>query len=153
MLRNKRFGLILLTAAFVGGFVFGNLLQTQEIVSAQSDRVFELRTYTTNDGKLPNLLARFRDHTTRIFEGHGMTNVGYWVPEDAKDHPASTLIYVISHGSRDAATAGKLYHQLSPLKECVFDTDDGKGYSKVWPTERHVIGKKTQFTWNRKQLQ
>ena len=104
MLCNKRFGLILLSVAFVGGFIFGNLLQTQEIVSAQSDRVFELRTYTTNDGKLPNLLARFRDHTTQIFEKHGMTNVGYWVPEDAKDHPTSTLIYIISHDSRDAAT-------------------------------------------------
>ena len=45
-------------------------------------------------------------------------------------------------GSRNVATAGKLGHKLSPLKECLFDTDDGKGYSKVWPTERHVIGKK-----------
>ena len=104
MLRKKQFGLILLPVVLVGGFVFGNLLQPQEIVGAQSDRVFELRTYTTNDGKLPNLLARFRDHTTQIFEIHGMSNVGYWVPEDAKDHPASTLIYVISHDSRDAAT-------------------------------------------------
>ena len=45
-------------------------------------------------------------------------------------------------GSCDAATAGKLYHKLSPLKEGVFDTDDWKGYSKVWPTEQHGIGKK-----------
>ena len=45
-------------------------------------------------------------------------------------------------GSRNAATAGKLDHKLSLLKEGVFATDDGKGYSKVWPTERHVIGKK-----------
>ena len=51
-------------------------------------------------------------------------------------------------GSRDAATAGKLDHKLSPLKESVFDTDDWKGYSKVWPTEQHGIGKKTQFAWN-----
>jgi len=64
--------------------------------------VFELRTYTTPEGKLPNLLARFRDHTLEIFERHGMTNVGYWVPQDA---PASsnTLIYVLAHDSRDAA--------------------------------------------------
>ena len=48
-------------------------------------------------------------------------------------------------GSRNAATAGKLGHKLSPLKECLFDTDDGKGYSKVWPTERHAIGKNTIF--------
>ena len=65
-------------------------------------RVFELRTYTAPDGKLPELQARFRNHTMRIFEKHGMKNVGYWVPQDApaKDN---TLIYVISHESREAA--------------------------------------------------
>jgi hypothetical protein len=70
--------------------------------SAQSGRVFELRTYTATDGKLPDLQARFRNHTMRIFEKHGMKNVGYWVPQDApaKDN---TLIYIISHESREAA--------------------------------------------------
>lgn len=65
-------------------------------------RVFELRTYTCYEGKLPDLLARFRDHTMRIFEKHGMTNIAYWVPQDA---PASqnTLIYIIAHASREAA--------------------------------------------------
>jgi hypothetical protein len=72
-------------------------------VDAQNaGRVFELRTYTAPDGKLPELQARFRNHTMRIFEKHGMKNVGYWVPQDApaKDN---TLIYVISHESREAA--------------------------------------------------
>jgi hypothetical protein len=72
-------------------------------VDAQNaGRVFELRTYTAPDGKLPELQARFRNHTMRIFERHGMKNVGYWVPQDApaKDN---TLIYVISHESREAA--------------------------------------------------
>jgi len=65
-------------------------------------RVFELRTYTCLEGKLPDLLARFRDHTMRLFEKHGMTNIAYWVPQDA---PASRniLIYVIAHPSREAA--------------------------------------------------
>ena len=65
-------------------------------------RVFELRTYTCNEGKLPDLLARFRNHTMKLFEKHGMTNVAYWVPQDAPNS-ANTLIYVISHASRDAA--------------------------------------------------
>ncbi len=65
-------------------------------------RVFELRTYTTPEGKLPDLEKRFRDHTTSIFERHGMTNVAYWVPQDAPKSQ-NTLIYVISHESRDAA--------------------------------------------------
>jgi hypothetical protein len=64
-----------------------------------ADRVFELRTYTTNEGKLPDLLKRFREHTTQIFEKHGMTNIGYWVP---KDKP-NTLIYVLAYRSREDA--------------------------------------------------
>jgi hypothetical protein len=65
------------------------------------DRVFELRTYTAIDGKLPNLIARFRDHTTKLFEKHGMVNIGYWVPKDTPN----TLIYIVAHKSQDAAKA------------------------------------------------
>ncbi|HYP08144.1 MAG TPA: NIPSNAP family protein [Bryobacteraceae bacterium] len=75
------------------------------IMSIQAEnRVFEMRTYVAKEGKLENLLARFRDHTTRLFEKHGMENVAYWVAADA---PASqtTLIYVLAHKSREAATA------------------------------------------------
>jgi hypothetical protein len=65
-------------------------------------RVFELRTYTCYEGKLPDLLARFRDHTMKIFEKHGMTNIAYWVPQDSPAHE-NTLIYIIAHPSREAA--------------------------------------------------
>lgn len=65
-------------------------------------RVFELRIYTCNEGKLPDLLARFRNHTMGLFEKHGMTNIAYWVPQD--DPTAkNTLIYVIAHASREDA--------------------------------------------------
>lgn len=66
--------------------------------------VYELRTYTTNKGKLDNLNARFRDHTVRLFKKHGMTSVGYWVPTD-ESKSKNTLIYVLKHESRDAAKA------------------------------------------------
>jgi NIPSNAP len=65
-------------------------------------RVFEIRTYTTEKGKLPDLLKRFRDHTTRLFEKHGMTNIGYWIPAD-EPRSQDTLIYILAHDSRDAA--------------------------------------------------
>jgi hypothetical protein len=89
-------------AVFSLGFAFGNLFDGGMTANAQAGKVFELRTYTAPEGKLPNLLARFRDHTLQILERHGMTNVGYWVPQDS---PASqnTLVYIISHDSRDAA--------------------------------------------------
>ncbi len=81
------------------GYKIGTRHQT---VHAMSNQVFELRTYTTLPGKLDDLHKRFREHTTDIFKKHGMTNVGYWVPQD-EPLSKNTLIYIISHESRDAA--------------------------------------------------
>jgi hypothetical protein len=72
--------------------------------STVSAQVYEMRTYTTNEGKLDNLNARFRDHTVRLFEKHGIQSVGYWVPADGPQSK-NTLIYVLKHESRDAAKA------------------------------------------------
>ena len=72
-------------------------------VEADSNRVYELRIYHTLPGRLPALLSRFRDHTRRIFDQHGMTSVGYWVPQDAP-LKENELIYILAHPSRDAAT-------------------------------------------------
>ena len=65
-------------------------------------RVFELRTYTCNDGKLEALKARFRDHTIEIFRRHGMESIGYWIPQDG-ERSKNTLIYIIAHSSREQA--------------------------------------------------
>jgi hypothetical protein len=72
------------------------------VPTAAHGRVFEIRTYTTNPGKLPDLLKRFREHTMALFEKHGMTNVGYWVPTD-EPRSKNMLIYILAHPSRDAA--------------------------------------------------
>ena len=90
-------------AVFAAGFIVGQLSDSGLDANAQGRKVFELRTYTAPEGKLDDLVARFRNDTLRIFEKHGMDNVGYWLPTDA---PASsnTLIYILAHDSRDAAT-------------------------------------------------
>ena len=80
------------------------LLGCFPLVSLSFGDVYELRTYTTHEGKLENLNARFRDHTVRLFKKHGIESVGYWVPTD-KEKSKNTLIYVIKHKSRDAASA------------------------------------------------
>jgi NIPSNAP len=67
------------------------------------NRVYELRTYTCYEGKLPDLLKRFREHTITIFNRHGMESIGYWVPQDA-ERSKTTLIYILAHPSREAAT-------------------------------------------------
>ena len=68
-------------------------------VRAAEAPVFELRTYTVHEGRLPALQTRFRDHTMRIFEKHGMRNIGYWIPADTPN----TLIYIIAHDNGDPA--------------------------------------------------
>ena len=89
--------LIALTAVAVG-YWFGKTTTAQ----AAENRVFEIRTYTTEEGKLDALHARFRDNTMRIFKKHGMTSVGYFAPTD-EPLSKNTLIYVLSFPSRDAA--------------------------------------------------
>ncbi len=66
--------------------------------------VYELRVYHTYEGKLEDLLRRFREHTTKLFEKHGIKNVAYWVPVD-EPLKGKTLIYILEHPSREAATA------------------------------------------------
>lgn len=69
-----------------------------------SAEVYELRTYTTNEGRLDALNKRFREHTVDLFKKHGIESVGYWVPTDGPQ-AKNTLIYVIRHESREAAAA------------------------------------------------
>jgi hypothetical protein len=68
--------------------------------AASDNRCYELRVYYAAPGKLDDLHARFRNHTMKIFETHGMANIGYWVP---LDNPENKLIYLLAHPSRDAA--------------------------------------------------
>ena len=65
------------------------------------NRVFEMRTYIANPGKMSALHARFKNHTTRLFEKHGMTNVGYWSPTSG-DNAENTLVYILAYPSKEA---------------------------------------------------
>ena len=72
---------------------------------AVGDRAFELRTYIASPGNLANLNARFREHTTRLFEKHGMTKVVYWCSLKGQPGAGEQLIYLLSHRSVEAAKA------------------------------------------------
>ena len=82
---------------------FGLLGSLAVAQPAADTTVYELRTYTATPGNLDKLLARFRDHTLRIFEKHGMKNIGYSVPTDKADGAGEKLVYLIAHTSREAA--------------------------------------------------
>jgi hypothetical protein len=66
---------------------------------ARDTRCYEMRTYTAAPGKVDELSARFRNHTCRLFEKHGMTNIGYWMP---LENPDGKLIYLLAYPSREA---------------------------------------------------
>ena len=66
---------------------------------AMDTRCYEMRVYYSPPGKLEELHARFRNHTLKLFEKHGITSVAYWVPVDNKENK---LIYILSYPSREA---------------------------------------------------
>jgi hypothetical protein len=67
------------------------------------ETVYELRIYHLNEGMQAGILARFRTKETEIFARYGMHGVGYWVPTD-EPLVGRTIIYMLRHKSRDAAT-------------------------------------------------
>src|SRR5690349_13311946 len=79
----KKFGFPLLLAT---------LICSTSFAADKDTRCFEMRTYYAAPGKLDELHARFRDHTMKLFEKHGMSNIGYWTPVENSSHK---LIYVL----------------------------------------------------------
>jgi NIPSNAP protein len=102
MIMNKWVVLGASTTIFIAGFSLG-ALRGDAVAQAQAGKhVYELRTYTAPEGKLGELNARFRNHTMRIFNKHGMKSVLYMTPQDAPNSQ-NTLIYILEHPSREAA--------------------------------------------------
>ena len=88
--------------------------------------VYELRIYHAVPEKLENLVARFRDHTMKLFADHGIKSVAYWT---ALDEPlkSSTFFYILEHPSREAATANWKTFQDDPEWKAVKAKSEEKG--------------------------
>jgi hypothetical protein len=99
MLRHCLLGLLLALPALS---LAADEKTTQERSASSEQRVFELRTYYSNPGKLDALNARFRNHTNGLFKKHGMEIVGFWTPQE---NPEGKLIYLLAFPSREAAKA------------------------------------------------
>lgn len=97
------------------------------------DRVFEYRVYTVHPGKMPNLLARFRDHTCGIFERLGAENIGYWVETEPAEGEEPKLHYIIAHPSREASKKFWATFRDDPEWKAAWaaSTEDGKIVQKV----------------------
>ncbi len=112
---RKLSGRLSVVAVFAAGWYIGSARAEPAVATeaAQDDRVFELRTYVAPDGKLSDLHRRFREHTTQYFETHGMTSIGYWVPQDAPGS-SNTIVYLLAYPNREAATASWAAFQADP---------------------------------------
>lgn len=88
--------------------------------------VYEMRTYTPHEGKMDDLLSRFRDHTLKIFESHGMENIGYWLTEK-KEGEVQKLVYIISHKDKKAATASWIAFKADPKWVAAFKASRENG--------------------------
>jgi len=93
---------------------------------ADGDTVYELRIYHCFEGKLPDLLKRFREHTTKIFEKHSMKNIAYWTPMD-EPQKSNTLIYILAHSSREAAAANWKAFSADPQWQSVQKASEANG--------------------------
>ena len=92
---------VALVATF-GTFALFSLAGGADKQGKEEGKVFELRTYYAAPGKMKALHERFREHTNKLFEKHGMTIVGFWVPVDAKEANRK-LVYMLAFPSKEAA--------------------------------------------------
>ncbi len=95
-------------------------------------RVFEMRTYYAMPGKMKDLHARFRDHTCKLFEKHGMTIIGFWSPTDGKV-AEEKMVYILAYPSKEAADkAWKAFREDPEWKKAAQESEkNGKLVAKV----------------------
>ena len=112
------------------------------------ETVYELRIYHAAPGKLDELLARFRDHTDKLFARHGMKSVAYWTPVD-EPQKGNTLIYILQHPSREAATANWKAFQDDPEWKSVKakSEENGKLAEKIDSTFMSVTDFSPRLRW------
>jgi len=68
-------------------------------------KVQEWRIYEAMPGRLPDLHTRFATHTLRLFEKHGMENIGYWTEVFGT---SNRLVYMLGYpnlGEREKSWA------------------------------------------------
>ena len=134
MMKGKWGHAVLAVVLFSAGFAVRGFVGAPVAHAQVGTRVFEMRTYTAAPGKFEGLQARFRNHTLKFFEKHGMTNIGYWVPADSPKSE-NTLVYIIAHKSREAAKANWAAFQADPEWRAVVKESQKDGQLLANPPE------------------
>ena len=113
-------------AMFLPSSLWAASQQDHDHPAQGSTKVYELRVYQAAPGKLAELVARFREHTAKLFDRHGMKNVAYWTAID-EPQKSNTLIYILEHPSREAAAANWKSFQDDPEWKSVRDKSEANG--------------------------
>ena len=137
-----RYALVPVAIVLAAGFVF-HAGATDQGDKKVDHRVFELRIYYANPGKMDALHARFKNHTNKLLEKHGMTLIGFWTDEK---EPQRKLIYLVAHKSREAGDANWKAFQADPdWKAAKAESEKGgslvEKVDRVWlnPTEYSAL--------------
>ena len=101
----------LLTLTLLAIGVVGITAATTATAADLDTRCYEMRVYYAPPGKLDALNTRFRDHTLRLFEKHGIASLGYWMPVDNKENK---LTYILAYPSREARDKSWKAFQADP---------------------------------------
>ena len=103
-----------------------------------SQGVYEMRVYYTHEGKFKDIISRFENHTTKLFEKHGFTNVGYWTTKKIDsvsfadkfmitNKADSALVYIVSF--KDMISRNESWRNFikDPEWNRVYNTSRNKG--------------------------
>ena len=108
----KKLNILLIIAV-----LFNIVISCSEVIEtidvADNQEVYEMRVYYTHEGKFDDILSRFENHTTKLFEKHGFTNVGYWTTTKRdtitfadefifQNDGNKALVYIVSFKDMDA---------------------------------------------------
>ena len=118
-------GLMIVTALAAAAFA-GNAGAQEKGTKTVDPRVFEMRTYYAHPGKVSALHERFRKHTCKLFEKHGMTIIGFWSPTDAKE-AENKMVYILAFPSRAAAKKSWDAFRNDPDWKAVKDASEKDG--------------------------
>jgi NIPSNAP len=124
--------LTIAVGSFLAGCWLTAAIGTSQRVEARSHRVFELRLYHVNPGRLPALKTFFGERVLPTFKKHGMTSIGYWVPQD-KPESENLWIYVVAHPSREDATKNWAAFNADPMWQAALKASqvDGQLVNKI----------------------
>lgn len=118
--------IVLFATLILGGISPIQAQEAKPVNASKTERVFEMRTYYAEPGRMDALHARFRDHTCKLFEKHGITIIGFWKPTD-KTKAEDMMVYILAYPNKEAADASWKGFRADPAWLTARDASEKSG--------------------------